>query len=167
MSIQPGDTYLPVASISCRPRPVTIPMRTKRPPLIATSARIAGLPAPSSTCPLRMTTSYIGTLTVCAASVSATRTTARQATAPRRIVVRRDIAPDSMLAESEKCLPDRDESLYALAGEHLTRVDVALRVDGDHVQAEPLSSVFAHAAHLAHDLAILAIQEPDVVVREV
>src|SRR5882762_1218030 len=153
MSIQPGDTYLPVASISCRPRPVTIPMRTKRPPLIATSARIAGLPAPSSTCPLRMTTSYIGTLTVCAASVSATRTTARQATAPRRIVVRRDIAPDSMLAESEKCLPDWDESLYA--------------VDGDHVQAEPLSSVFAHAAHLAHDLAILAIQEPDVVVREV
>src|SRR5688500_9009350 len=58
MSIQPGETYLPRASISVVPRSVTRPIFTKRPSLMATSPRIHGLPAPSSTRPLRMTTSY-------------------------------------------------------------------------------------------------------------
>src|SRR5437867_2135280 len=58
MSIQPGDTYFPRASISVRPRPSTLPIRTNRPSRMATSARIQGFPAPSSTRPFRITTSY-------------------------------------------------------------------------------------------------------------
>src|SRR5688500_13309944 len=58
MSIQPGDTYLPRASISVFPWPSTLPMRTNRPPLIATSARTHGLPEPSRTRPFLMTKSY-------------------------------------------------------------------------------------------------------------
>src|SRR5690606_28068231 len=58
MSIQPGDTYRPVASISRPAQPVTCPIRAKRPSRMATSARIHGLPAPSSTRPFRMTTSH-------------------------------------------------------------------------------------------------------------
>src|SRR6185295_6135102 len=64
-------------------------------------------------------------------------------------------------------LPRRHEPLHAFAGEHFASVDVAFRVKSDHVQAEPLSAVFAHAAHLADDLAVISIEEPDVVVREV
>src|SRR5439155_3368722 len=43
----------------------------------------------------------------------------------------------SLMATSTIPVPllERDEPLHALAGEHLTRVDVALRVDGNHVQA--------------------------------
>ena len=66
ISIQPGETYLPVASISRLPLPSILPILTKRPSLIATSARIHGFPAPSSTRPFRMTTSYAGS-PVCAA----------------------------------------------------------------------------------------------------
>src|ERR1700674_2165560 len=57
----------------------------------------------------------------------------------------------------------RDEPLYPLAGEHLTRVDVAFGVHGDHVQAEELAAVFAHLTHLAQDLAIQPVEEPVVV----
>src|SRR5437016_8028424 len=56
-SIHPGETYLPRASISVVPCSGTRPILAKRPSLIATSARIQGLPAPSSTRPLRITTS--------------------------------------------------------------------------------------------------------------
>src|SRR5688500_1537587 len=59
MSIHPGETYFPVASISVRPRAGTWPIFTKRPWAIATSAAIHGFPAPSSTRPFRITTSYI------------------------------------------------------------------------------------------------------------
>src|SRR2546425_141979 len=61
----------------------------------------------------------------------------------------------------------RHKPLHALAGEDLTRVDVALRIDGDHVKPEKLAAGFAHAAQLADDLAVLAVQEPDVIVREI
>src|SRR5439155_498344 len=57
--------------------------------------------------------------------------------------------------------------LDALAGEDLTGVDVALRIDGDHVKPEPLAAVFAHAAHLSDDPAVLPIQKPEVIVREI
>ena len=40
----PGDTYLPVASISRAPAPGTSPIFAKRPSWMATSARIHGLP---------------------------------------------------------------------------------------------------------------------------
>ena len=52
MSIQPGETYMPAASISLVPRSGTRPIFAKRPSVMATSARIHGLPAPSSTRPL-------------------------------------------------------------------------------------------------------------------
>src|SRR6266850_8205010 len=61
----------------------------------------------------------------------------------------------------------RHEPLHALAGEHLARVDVPPGVGGDHVQAEELPAGLAHASELAHHLAVLAIEEPDVVVRQV
>src|SRR5260370_33022951 len=59
--------------------------------------------------------------------------------------------------------PNWDKPLYPLAREHLACVDVAFGVHGDHVQPEKLAPVFAHAAHLAHHLAVLAVEEPDVV----
>src|SRR5579872_5435626 len=58
----------------------------------------------------------------------------------------------------------RDEPLHPLASEHLTRVDIALGVHFDHVQSEELAGVLPHAAQLAHHLAILAVEEPDVIV---
>src|ERR1700689_1982934 len=60
MSIQPGDTYSPCASISRTPRPSMRPILAKRPSLIATSARTHGFPSPSRRRLLRITTSYIG-----------------------------------------------------------------------------------------------------------
>ena len=59
------------------------------------------------------------------------------------------------------------EFLHPLAAEHFSRVNHAFGVHGDHVQPVELACVLAHAADLAHDLAILAIQEPDVVVGEI
>ncbi len=64
-------------------------------------------------------------------------------------------------------LPGRVKSLNALTGEYLARVDSAFRIHGDHVQAEELAPVFAHASQLTDDLAILAVEKPDVVVGEV
>src|SRR5260370_30245288 len=63
--------------------------------------------------------------------------------------------------------PNGHEPLYPLAGKPLTRVDVAFRVDSDHVQPKKLAPVFTHASHLAHHLAVLAVEEPDVVIREI
>src|SRR5260370_37578600 len=57
------------------------------------------------------------------------------------------------------CLPislHREEALHSLAGEHLTCVDVAFGIHGDHVQPEELAPVFAHAPQLRHNLAIVA-----------
>ena len=59
------------------------------------------------------------------------------------------------------------ETLHPLAVEHLARIDVPRRVHCNHVKTEPLAAVLAHAAHLADDFAILAIQKPDVVVRQI
>src|SRR6266540_7347212 len=61
----------------------------------------------------------------------------------------------------------RHEPLHSLAVEHLARIDASLRVDGDHVQPKELPAVFAHAAHLTQDLALVPVQEPDVVVGEI
>src|SRR5207244_3229137 len=58
MSIQPGETYRPRASISVLPLASTFPIFAKRPSLIATSANTHGFPAPSSTRPPRITMSY-------------------------------------------------------------------------------------------------------------
>jgi len=42
-----------------------------------------------------------------------------------------------------------------------------LEINGDHMKPEELSAVLAHAAQRAHDFAVLAVQEPDVVVRQI
>src|SRR5262245_24719902 len=60
-----------------------------------------------------------------------------------------------------------DESLDALSGEDLAGIDVALRIGGDHVQAEKLAAAFAHAAQSSRDLAVVTIEEPDRVVLDV
>src|SRR5690242_7282008 len=62
---------------------------------------------------------------------------------------------------------NRHEPLHPLAGEDLTSIAIALRIHGDHVQPEDLAPVFAQASHLAHDFAILAVEEPDVIIREI
>ena len=62
---------------------------------------------------------------------------------------------------------NRDEPLYPLAGEYFACIDVAFGIHGDHVQAEELAAVFAHASHPAHHLAVLAVEEPDMVIREI
>ena len=61
-------------------------------------------------------------------------------------------------------LLNRHEPLHPLPVENLAGIDVAFRIDGDHVQPEELAAVLAHATERAHDLAILAIEEPYVVV---
>src|SRR6266550_4007262 len=61
----------------------------------------------------------------------------------------------------------RHEPLHALAREHLARVDVPLRVGRYHVEAEELAATLTHASELTDDLAGLALDEPDVVVRQV
>ena len=52
-------------------------------------------------------------------------------------------------------------------GVDLPGVDEALRIHGDHVQAEKLAPGFAYASQLAHDLAGLPVEEPDLVVHAV
>src|SRR5216684_3527949 len=64
-------------------------------------------------------------------------------------------------------LPSRDEPLHPLAVRNFSGIDVALRVDGDHVKSHKLAAVLAHGAHLAHDCAFVAIKEPNVIVREI
>src|ERR1700688_3304533 len=59
----------------------------------------------------------------------------------------------------------RDETLHPLAIEHLTRIDVSFRMDGNHVESEDLPAVLSHAAERAHTFAVFAVEEPDVVVR--
>src|SRR5207244_2399361 len=59
------------------------------------------------------------------------------------------------------------EPLHALACEDLTCVDVAPRVDRDHVHPVELTAVVTHAAHLAHELAVFAVEEINVVVRQI
>ena len=61
----------------------------------------------------------------------------------------------------------RHKSLQSLARENFARVDIALGVDGDHVQTEKLSGLIAHRAHAADDLTRVPIEEPDMVVRQV
>src|SRR5579863_4855078 len=64
-------------------------------------------------------------------------------------------------------LLDRKEPLYSLAVEDLTSIQGALRVHGFHMHAEELAGILTHAAHLAYDLPIQAIQKPDVVISEI
>ena len=59
------------------------------------------------------------------------------------------------------------EPLHALAGEHFARIEIALGVGGFHMKAEEASTVLTLLAQRAHDFARLAIEEPDVVVRQV
>src|SRR5512144_3216754 len=60
-----------------------------------------------------------------------------------------------------------NEPLDALAREDLTSVDVPPRIGRDHMQAEELSAVLAHAAKLTDHLARFTLEEPHVVVRKV
>ena len=50
-------------------------------------------------------------------------------------------SPDELLHQ--------EEPLHPLAVLHLTGIDIAFRIDGNHVQAEELASVLAGAAHFA------------------
>src|SRR5262249_41769487 len=70
-------------------------------------------------------------------------------------------------AKVRTSLLDRKESLHAFAGEHLAGVNNALGVDGNHVQAVPLTCVLAHAAHLPQYLSVFAVEEVDMVVRQI
>ena len=63
--------------------------------------------------------------------------------------------------------PARQEPLHPLTGENLARVDNAFGVNRNHMQPEELAAVFAHASHPAHYLAVLAVEEPDVVIRQI
>jgi hypothetical protein len=60
-----------------------------------------------------------------------------------------------------------NESLDAFALENLAGVDDSFGVHGNHVEPEELAAVLAHAAHLTDDFAVVAVQEPDVVVGEI
>jgi len=64
-------------------------------------------------------------------------------------------------------LLDRKEPLHSLTVEDLTGIQGTLRVHGFHMYAEELASILTHAAHLAYDLPVLAIQKPDMVISEV
>src|SRR4051794_4447401 len=57
MSTNPGVTTFPVASISCAPSTSTAPTAVMRPPSTATSAGRGAAPVPSTTRPLRITSS--------------------------------------------------------------------------------------------------------------
>ncbi len=50
---------------------------------------------------------------------------------------------------ARKRLSHRQEPLHAFAGEDLASVDDAFGIHRDHVQAEELAAIFAHAAHFA------------------
>jgi hypothetical protein len=52
---------------------------------------------------------------------------------------------------------DGEEALDAFSGEDFSGVNDAFRVDGDHMKAEELAAVFAHAAHLTDHFAVLAV----------
>ena len=56
-SMNPGVTTWPSASMSVAPCSRIRPMVAMRPPAIPTSARYGAMPVPSTTVPLRMTTS--------------------------------------------------------------------------------------------------------------
>src|SRR5882724_11808807 len=60
MSTKPGVTRRPAASISSRPRPRPRPTSAMRPSWTATSPSNASRPVPSTTLPLRMTRSNMG-----------------------------------------------------------------------------------------------------------
>jgi hypothetical protein len=64
-------------------------------------------------------------------------------------------------------LLDREEPLHSLAVEDLTGIQGALRVHGFHMHAEELASFLTHAANLAYDLPVQAIQKPDLVIGEI
>ena len=52
---------------------------------------------------------------------------------------------------------DGEEALDAFSGEDFSGVNDAFRVDGDHMEAEELAAVFAHAAHLTDHFAVFAV----------
>ena len=60
-----------------------------------------------------------------------------------------------------------DEPLHPLAVRNFSCVDVAFRIDSDHVQAHELAAVLARSAHLGQDFAVVTVEEPDVAVGEI
>src|ERR671912_146359 len=54
----------------------------------------------------------------------------------------------------------RYEALYPLAVLDLARIDIALCINGNHVEAIPLAAVVAHAAHAVEHFAVGAVEEP-------
>src|SRR5438445_10155785 len=79
----------------------------------------------------------------------------------------REAARGTITAIYNHELLDGEKPLHSLAGKHFASVDDALRVHRFHMEPEELAAVFAHLAHLSQDLAVLAIEEPDVVVGEI
>src|SRR5205085_10277510 len=64
-------------------------------------------------------------------------------------------------------LSDRNEALHSFARKNFARIDDALRIHADHVEPKELAAVLAHAAKRAENLAVIAIQKPDVIVRQI
>src|SRR4029077_17472184 len=58
-----------------------------------------------------------------------------------------------------KGLLHREEPLHPLTVLNLAGVDIAFRIDSNHVQPEKLASVLARADHLADHPAVLAVDE--------
>src|SRR5262245_41423187 len=64
-------------------------------------------------------------------------------------------------------LPNRNETLHALSAEYLTGIDVAARIHCDHVESEELAAVVTHATQRADNLAVIAVEKPNMVVRQI
>ena len=79
MSIKPGATNNPTASISVLPRPFTVPVLTMRSSITARSPTKPGCPLPSNRVPPRITRSYSGS---CSQLVSRTSSSAASVTRP-------------------------------------------------------------------------------------
>ena len=75
--------------------------------------------------------------------------------------------PPADVSYESNLLFGEDEPLDPLAVLNLAGIDVAFRVDGNHMQPEELPAILARAAHLAYHLAVFSIEEPDAVVGEI
>src|ERR1700722_1072927 len=75
--------------------------------------------------------------------------------------------PPARFRSSPSLSLGRCKLLHTLAREDLPCVDDAFRIYRDHVQPKELARILAHTAHLAHDFAIHAIEEPNVVIRQI
>ena len=73
----------------------------------------------------------------------------------------------SKFKETQILLRDGNKPLHALALKDFASINVAFGIHSDHVKTKKLAAVFTHSAYLSHDCAVLPIQKPDMVVRQV